>query len=264
VFPAASASLEMMTPRSEEYQAKVASILPNATDAGGGITRLCAPRSDATSGSLLRCCVRTIRCSTKSHSARAGEDGGKGWDVCTGGLSGKGKADTPDLGGNVSDFVRYAREYEERKISAKRDKQAKEVFVSSVVLAGGAFVISHLNGLLGAAAAVAGAATLLDPRTRKQRGEAPHMEQHLAMRSPGFTSKIVMLPVELRRKLKWYGKMSLRAFMRAKTAVGKAAFGVVVHSGDRVKPSLLRTAGSGGRALLAERQWCDGGHGWAA
>jgi hypothetical protein len=176
----------------------------------------------------------------------------------------KAKRTHPDLGGNVSDFVRYAREYEERKISAKRDKQAKEVFVSSVVLAGGAFVISHLNGLLGAAAAVAGAATLLDPRTRKQRGEAPHMEQHLAMRSPGFTSKIVMLPVELRRKLKWYGKMSLRAFMRAKTAVGKAAFGVVVHSGDRVKPSLLRTAGSGGRALLAERQWCDGGHGWAA
>ena len=129
------------------------------------------------------------------------------------------KTSHPDVGGDAAEFARMANAMHEEMAEAKKEH---ELVVSSIAVAGGAFVVGHMKAIvgvgIGAFSAAACAATLLGyGRGTDDNTLEPAAHPLLGARDPDEAMGVgLLLPQWLRKTVAKHGRRSIRAFARAR------------------------------------------------
>ena len=135
------------------------------------------------------------------------------------------KTSHPDAGGDAAEFARMANAMHEEMAEAKKEH---ELVVSSIAVAGGAFVVAHVKAIvgigIGAFSAAACAATLLG-YGRGTDDSTLESAAHplLGSLEPDEAMDMgLILPRWLRKTVARHGRRSIRAFARGRKAAALA------------------------------------------
>ena len=135
------------------------------------------------------------------------------------------KISHPDAGGDATEFARMANVMHDEMALAKKEH---ELVISSIAVAGGAFMVGHLKALvgigIGAVSAAACAATLLGDDSATASTTLEPAAPFLLSDDTDSKAEVglLLLPRWLRRTVAKHGRESIRAFVRARKAAALA------------------------------------------